>query len=156
MKRRFYGLALAALVVGTAPALALASPLKVYTAGSASQTVFMCPDCDQPIACTRAGDYNIAFSADIDRPRNGGSVRFHVRLTDRAGAPVTNVGAALVLSMVGHGRPPRVLALKSGHGGRYSAVTTFRAVDTQGPWKADVHFRTPRGDVVKQAFTFNR
>jgi hypothetical protein len=143
-------------LLATTPVFAMAFPVKVHPAGGEGQTVVMCPDCNQPIACAKAGDYNIAFSADIDHPKNGGVVRFHVRLTDLQGLPVTNTRVALVLSMVGHEHQPRTLQLKGGRNGLYTATTSFRSIDMQGPWKADVQLKTPKGDVVTEAFTFNR
>jgi hypothetical protein len=156
VKHGFYGPALPALVVATVPALDLASSLGVHAAGSASQTVFMCPDCNQPIACAKAGDYTLAFAADIDHPKNGGTVRFHVRVTERNGAPVTNARPSVTLSMEGHAHQPRALPFRGGRAGHYTAVTTFRPIDIQGPWKADVQIKSAKGDRVSQSFTFNR
>jgi hypothetical protein len=149
-------LILSALLLATTSTLALAYPVKVKTAGGESQTVIMCPDCSQPIACAKAGDHTVAFAADIDTPKGGGNVRFNVRLTDRAGAPVTNAKVAVVLSMTGHEHKPRTVPMRGGAGGRYSASTSFRAVDMAGPWNADVRITTAKGDVVTQRFTFNR
>lgn len=156
MKGYLYRLTLCGLLAAATAAAALAYPVKVKTAGGESQTVIMCPDCSQPIACAKAGDYTVAFAADIDTPKGGGNVRFDVRLTDRAGAPVTNTKVAVVLSMTGHDHKPRTLPLRGGVGGRYRANTSFRAIDMAGPWNADVQITTPKGDVVTQRFTFNR
>jgi hypothetical protein len=156
MKRVFDRLAVPVLLLAATPALVLAYPAKVKTAGGQSQTVIMCPDCSAPIACARVGEYTIAFSADLDTPKTGGNVGFHVRLTDAKGAPVTNARVAVALSMPGHEHQPRTLPLKRGSGGLYSARTTFKSVEMPGPWEADVEVTTPKGDKVIQAFTFNR
>jgi hypothetical protein len=156
MKTQTFKSALPILLLASVPALVFAAPVKVRTEGSASQTVIMCPDCNQPIACAKAGDYNMAFAADIDSPKNGGNVRFGVRLTNQNGAPVTNAKVAVTLSMVGHEHKPRTLQMPGGRDGRYTAHTSFKSIDMQGPWKADVHVTTPKGDTVTQAFSFNR
>jgi hypothetical protein len=154
--KTLYRFALPLVIIAVTPALVSAYPVKVHTAGGESQTVIMCPDCNQPIACAKAGDYTVAFTADIDTPRNGGNVRFHVRLTDQNGAPVTNAKPTLTLSMVGHEHKPRTLHLTGDTTGRYTATTTFRTIDMQGPWKSDVQFKSPKGDTVSQSFIFNR
>jgi hypothetical protein len=156
MKRIFHRLTLSALLVAATSTLALAYPVKVKTAGGESQTVIMCPDCSQPLACAKAGDHTVAFAADIDTPKGGGNVRFNVRLTGPTGAPVTNARVAVVLSMTGHDHKPRTVTLQGGSGGRYSASTSFRDIDMAGPWNADVQITTAKGDVVTQRFTFNR
>jgi hypothetical protein len=155
MKSRTIGL-LVTLLVAALPLAAIAHPVKVYTKGGESQTVTMCPDCSQPIACAKAGDYTIAFAADIGTPKGGGNVRFEVRLTDRTGAPVTNTKVAVTLSMVGHEHKPKTLRMGHTGRGRYVVNTSFRTIDMPGPWTADVQVTTPKGDIVTQAFTFNR
>jgi hypothetical protein len=155
MKRTLGRLTLSLLLVAT-PSLLFAYPLKVRPARGEGQTVVMCPDCNQPIACARAGDYTIALSGDVDPPNLGGNARFMVRLTDREGKAVTNAKVALVLSMPGHEHPPRTLAMKAEKGGRYAAATSFKTVRMEGPWRAEVRVTTPRGDTVVQPFTFTR
>jgi hypothetical protein len=149
-------LALPVLLLASTSALSLAYPVKVRTEGGQSQTVTMCPDCSQPIACAKAGDYTVALAVDIDSPKNGGNVRLQSGLTNQGGAPVTNAKVAVVLSMTGHDHKPRKLQMHHTHGGQYLATTTFRSVDMAGPWNADVQITTPKGDVVTQRFTFNR
>lgn len=156
MKTALYRIVLPALLVATTPAMVLALPVKVRTAGGESQMVTMCPDCNQPIACARAGDYTVAFAADVLPPKYGSGMRFQVRLTDRQGLPVTKARVALVLSMPGHEHQPKTVPLKLERDGRYRGETTYRAAGMEGVWKADVKITTPKGDVVTQAFTFSR
>lgn len=143
---------LASLLLATAGSLALAAPLRVRTAGGEAQTVIMCPDCDQPIACARAGDYTVAFSANLESTRSG-ITQFLVRLTDRTGSPVSNLRVTIVLSMPGHGHRPRTVSTSGRRGGRYVASTVTRM---EGTWRADVRITSPKGDVVTQPFTFLR
>jgi hypothetical protein len=147
---------LAVLTLAAVPALALAHPLKVRPAAGESQTVIMCPDCSQPIACARVGDYTVSFAAAVDHPKTGSSAQFNVRLADRDANPVSNLKVAVVLSMPGHEHQPTTVPMKAEKDGRYTATTSFKAVGMEGPWRAEVKITTAKGDVVTQPFTFNR
>ena len=142
-------LAMALVLAGSAAA----SPLRVRTAGTASQMVVMCPDCSQMITCAQMGDYLLGLSADLENPKFG-QARFRIRVSDQNGAPVNNAKVTLVLSMPQHGHRSKPLAARSEGKGRYVAATN--ALVMQGAWRAEVALTTPKGDTVKQVFTFAR
>lgn len=138
----------AALAAGAA----LAGPLKVRPLGGDSQIVLMCPDCSQPIACARAGDYTIGFSAETISPKSG-IARLIVRLNDAAGKAVNNAKVAVHLTMPEHNhRVKKPIQLKRERNGKYTGITS-RLLMT-GAWEAEVAVTTPKGDVVKQKFGF--
>jgi hypothetical protein len=153
MKTVLYRLALPALLLATTPVIALASPLKVSPVGGDSHMMIMCPHCHQPIAGAKAGDYTIAFSADVRQIKTG-SLQFYIDVTDQTGKPVTDAKVAIVLSMPAH-EHARTVQTSGGRGGRYTVVTTVGTA-MSGQWKADVKVTPANGETVSQAFTFSR
>jgi hypothetical protein len=154
MRHTLWGRALLALVLATTPALAKADPLKVGTGGGDSQIVIMCPDCKAQIVCAKAGDYNLAFSADVENPKLG-TARLTIRVTDKAGAPVTGLKVVAALSMPEHQHALQPMTATSPFGkGEYWISTGQLRMD--GVWNAQVAITTPKGDTVKQAFTFRK
>lgn len=149
--RRFV---LPALLLATTPALALAVPVMVGTAGGGPQSVIMCPHCGQPIACAQAGDYSISFSANSINSKTG-ATRFNIGLADRAGHPVPGVKVALVLTMAAHHHGPVTVPVSAGRKGEYAAMTNL-SPHMRGQWTANVRVTTPKGDTVTQAFTFDQ
>jgi hypothetical protein len=155
MKTTPQSLILPVLLLAMTPALVLAHPMRVRTAGSESQTVTMCPNCEQPLDCARAGDYRIDLAVDVQHRTNGGRARFEVSLNDRAGLPVSSSQVMLVLTMIGGEQPPRYLRMKAARSGRYTAETTFRPIDMQNLWRAEIKITAPKGDIVSQKFTLD-
>jgi hypothetical protein len=156
MKSVLHQLALpAALLLASMPRLAHAGPLKVRPVGGEAQTVLMCPDCSAPIACAKAGDYPVAFSADLLEPAPLQRVRLLVRITNPAtGAPVNVARVAVALSMSKQGHwheitPP--LTLERQASGAY-ATTTTRLMT--GAWQVEVRLTTVKGDTVQQKYAF--
>jgi hypothetical protein len=156
MRTTLYRWALPGLVLAVMPALALASrPLKVDTAGGKSQIVIMCPLCGVPIACAKAGDYTLAFSAELQDPEDMGVARLTVRVTDTSGAPVNGLKVTVRLWMGDHEHSlPPLTARSFFSKGEYWATTGH--LQMNGVWNAEVSITTPGGDVVKQAFTFSK
>jgi hypothetical protein len=153
MNTAFYGLNLSVLLLATAPAFALATPLKVQPVGGASQQVIMCPQCGTPIACAKAGDVTLAFTADLQDPAILGYVRVMVRVTDKAGKPVDDAKVKVALRMTEHWHeltPP--LTVDSQGNGLYAATTG--RLGTPGTWYAELRVTTPKGDTVTQRFSF--
>jgi hypothetical protein len=152
MKAAFSPRALPALLLAMTPALALASPLTVGRT-STSQTVIMCPHCGTRIACAKAGDYTIAFAADLDDPQMG-LTQLIVSVTDKSGAPVKDARVSVTLSMPEHGHGLKPMTAIAHRNGQYYR-STFQ-LRMAGVWNAEVAVTTARGDTVKQAFTFRR
>jgi YtkA-like len=154
MKNRLWGRMLMAALLTATPALAKANPLKVGTAGGDSQIVIMCPDCGAPIACAKVGDYALVFSADLEDPKLG-LARLTIRVTDKSGAPVNGLKVVVTLSMREHKHALRPMAATSLFGkGEYWVSTGQLQMD--GVWNAEVAVTTPKGDTVKQVFTFRK
>lgn len=145
---------LPALLLATAPVLAASRPLKVSAVGDGSAFVFMCPKCDAPIACAKVGDYTLAFSAGLRDPKLG-VANLTVRVTDKSGAPVNGLKVVTTLSMRGHEHVLLPMTATSFFGkGEYWATTGQLQMD--GVWNAEVAVTTPKGDTVKQVFTFSK
>ena len=130
----------------------VAGPMRVKTYGAKSQTVVMCPDCKEKIACAKAGDYTIGFDADLDSPKTG-AARLAVHVKDAAGKPVNNAKVAVRLSMPKHEHDARTVTLKSAGHGRYHANTQLVM---PGGWNAEVQVTPASGDTIKQGFSFAR
>src|SRR6266540_3293784 len=81
---------LAVLLITASSAPVLAMPLGVKPVNGASQQVIMCPKCGMPIACVTAGNYTLAFTAELLDPISLRRVRLTVRVADKAGAPVND------------------------------------------------------------------
>lgn len=149
--RRFV---LTALLLATTPALALAVPVMVGTASGGPQSVIMCPNCGQPIACAQVGDYGINFAVDSLNAKTG-ATRLNISLVDRTGRPVTGAKVALVLDMPAHHHGPITVPVSGGRKGVYTAATNL-SPHMRGQWTAEVRITTPKGDTVSQAFTFEQ
>jgi hypothetical protein len=145
----------ALLLLAGSTALGLAAPLKVQPVDGDAQTVVMCPHCDAPIACAKAGDLAVAFTADLLDPAALQRVRLSARVSDPAtGAPVGVAKVVLALSMSKQGHwheitPPLTLDRQSS--GVYS-IETGRLM--KGAWRVEVRATTVKGDTVTQKFAF--
>jgi hypothetical protein len=139
----------------TTSTLARAAPLKVEPVGGETQRVIMCPKCEAPIACAKAGDYTLAFTADLQDPALLRFVRLAVRVTDSKGKPVNDAKVKVALWMADHPHevsPP--MAVDSQGNGLYAVSTGRLAMG--GIWYAEVRLSTPRGDTVTRQFRFHQ
>lgn len=135
------------------PARALASPLEVRTAGSASQTITMCPSCGTSGVCARPGDFELRLTVDLRQPYMG-NARLAVRVTTRSGVPVDDAGVLITLTTPEQGRLLLPLTAKRQAAGEYAVLTD--RLNASGLWTADVAVTTAKGDTVHQQFTFKR
>jgi nitrogen fixation protein FixH len=146
------------ITLGSAVALllasvALASPLKVKSQGSKSQTVTMCAECNEKITCAKVGDYTIGLDADLENAKLNSTV-LSVHVQDEAKNPVTDAKVVATLSMPHHKHGSnKPLTLKHTGHGRYVANT--KLVMT-GAWRAEVAVTPASGDTVKQTFIITR
>ena len=143
---------LAGLAGALAVSSVVASPLKVRTEGTKSQTVVMCPNCKAKVACAQVGDYNVGLLVDQDNPKLGtGKLVVHVQ--DKAKKPVEGAKVEVTLSMPKHEHGSKPIALKAGKPGEYAAP--IQNLGMAGAYRADVAV-TVDGDTVKQAFSFSK
>lgn len=137
-------------VVGISGAMASSIPVK--TAGTKSQTSFMCANCKTKVACAQAGDFRIGLVVDIDNPKLGtGKLVVHVQDKDKAA--VDNAKVSVTLSMPKHGHTKKPINLKSNGEGEYAAQV--QGLQMPGGWNALVEVNVD-GDAVHQAFVFSR
>ncbi|MGV3722615.1 MAG: FixH family protein [Actinomycetota bacterium] len=132
---------------------ALASPLKVKTQGTKSQTVTMCAECKGKVSCAQVGDYTIGLDANLEYAKLNSTV-LSVQVLDTARNPVTDARVVATLSMPNHKHGSnKPLTLKHAGHGRYIANT--KLVMT-GAWRAEVAVTPASGDTVKQTFVITR
>jgi hypothetical protein len=144
-----------AVLVGAFAALMLnsagATPLKVKTHGTKSQSVFMCADCKSKVSCAKVGDYIVGLVVDVDSPKlGGGQLVAHVQDADKH--PVNDAKVVVTLSMPAHKHAGKPIALKSRGHGEYAAKTN--TLGMSGGWLATVAVTPKSGDTVKQVFAF--
>jgi hypothetical protein len=145
-------LATAAAALALAGA-ALASPMKVRTEGTKSQSVLMCKDCSAKAACAKAGDYVVGLTVDLENPKVGsGRIIAHVQNQEKQ--PVTNAKVTVALSMPDHKHGGKPIALKHDGHGKYVAATQHLGM--AGRYHAEVAVTTAGGDTVKQTFSFTK
>lgn len=138
---------LGALTVG----IAGASPLKLKTEGTKSQTVTMCADCKAKVTCAQVGDYIVGLVVDQENPKLGtGNLVVHVK--NAAKEPVKDAKVVVNLTMPEHKHALKPFTLKHDAHGKY--FTTIKDLKMPGAWKAEVAVTPANGDTVKQVFTF--
>lgn len=140
----------AAVLLATA---VVASPLKVQTPGTKSQTVLMCEDCKSKVACARVGDYTIGLTVDLENPKLG-TGRLAVHVQDRQKKPVTDARVTVALAMPDHKHGGKPVSLTHDRHGMYSAST--QNLRMPGRYVAEVAVTLASGDTVKQKFGFTR
>lgn len=152
MNTKLIRLTLPAVLLAAIPAFAVAAPLKVEPTGGAGQKMIVCPYCKEPIVVAQAGDDTISFSGDEIHPKTG-AARFYIRVSDRAGKPVTGARVALTLSMPAHHHGPVKVPVRAEKNGQYVAVTAL-SPHMHGQWNAAVQVTTPNGQPQSETFTF--
>ncbi|MFN3653366.1 MAG: FixH family protein [Armatimonadota bacterium] len=142
-------LAATAILAGAA----FAAPMKVRTAGTKSQSILMCEECQAKMSCAQVGDYLIGLNVDLENPKLGaGKIVAHVQ--DKQKQPVTNAKVTVALSMPDHKHGGKPITLKHESHGKY--VAKSNRLGMSGNYRAEVAVKTSGGETVKQVFSFTK